>query len=106
LEVYCHPWTAVQICTVQEEHGQKRRLIRVRYRHRLRVISKIVAIAGLLVAATIAAVHLAVGIGLGLMVSAGIAVTWWQGIRRHSRAVELVDRVAGELGLTGCRPPQ
>ena len=34
LEVYCHPWTVVQVCTAQEDHGGGKRLIRVRYRLR------------------------------------------------------------------------
>ena len=34
VEVYCHPWTVVQIATAQEDHGGGRRSIRVRYRLR------------------------------------------------------------------------
>src|SRR5262249_19825823 len=34
---YCHPhpWTVVRVCTAQEEHGDGRRLIRVRFTLRL-----------------------------------------------------------------------
>src|SRR5262249_13332145 len=31
LEIYCHPWTVVQVCTAQEEHGSGKRLIRARF---------------------------------------------------------------------------
>src|SRR5579872_1350325 len=33
-EIVCHPWTVLQLCTAQEDHGGGRRLIRVRYRLR------------------------------------------------------------------------
>jgi hypothetical protein len=34
LEIYCHPWTVVQVCTVEEEHGSEKRMIQARFRLR------------------------------------------------------------------------
>src|SRR5262249_29815779 len=34
LEIHGNAWTALQVCTAQEDHGQGKRLIRVRYRLR------------------------------------------------------------------------
>ena len=45
LEVHCHPWTTVQVCTAQEDHGSGKRLIRVRYRLRLSAFTKVLAAA-------------------------------------------------------------
>jgi hypothetical protein len=44
LEVFRGPWTAVQLRTVQEEHGAGNRLVRVAYMLRLSALSKAAAI--------------------------------------------------------------
>src|SRR5207247_5580167 len=47
LEIYCHPWTVVQVCTAQEIHGSRQRLIRVRYRLRPSGYTKLLGFAAL-----------------------------------------------------------
>src|SRR5262249_61278331 len=56
VEIYCHPWTVVQACTAQEDHGSGKRLIRVRFR--LRPSGYLKVLAGAAVLAAVAAVGL------------------------------------------------
>jgi GT2 family glycosyltransferase len=99
VELYCHPWTVVQIGTAEEDHGSGRRLVRVRYRLRasgyLRALGVAASVAGLL------------GVGLwswvggavcAVLAAAGVAL-WWRGTRRAALAGAVVDRWAAELGM-------
>ena len=109
LEVYCHPWTVVQITTAQEDHGSGKHLIRVRYRLRVSRYMQVLAVctclsavvaAGLLRWATQREAALPIGIGLvgGLL---GL-LAWWRGTRRASEALAVVDAHARSLGLIPC----
>jgi hypothetical protein len=104
LVVYCHPWTEVAVCTVQEEHGGGRRLIRARFRVRLRnaawlLVAFALAAAGAaalwspMAAAAAVAATLALGMGL-----------WRRGLRRAAGALAVFDHAARRLGLTRCGP--
>jgi hypothetical protein len=106
LEVYCHPWTVVQISTVQEDHGGGKRLIRVRYR--LRPSGQMRALATLPLLLAVAAVGffgwpigLAAGVLLGtcLAVGAICAGLWWRGTRRAAQALALIDAEARLMNL-------
>jgi glycosyltransferase involved in cell wall biosynthesis len=102
LEVYCHPWTVVQVCTAQEEHGGKKHLIRVRYRLRPSGYMKALAItgvSGIAVVALLQAWPFAIGVGLIFPV---LFLLWWRGARRASYAVAGFDAVAERLGLIRC----
>jgi hypothetical protein len=106
LEVHCHPWTVVQVCTAQEEHGGGRRLIRVRYRLRCSGYMKALG-AGALLTGTVAvgllALPAAMGAGFLLSVCGGIAAScvalWWKGTRRAAHAVGVIDALARDLGM-------
>jgi O-antigen biosynthesis protein len=109
LEVYCHPWTVVQVCTAQEDHGGGGHLIRVRYRLRLSGATKALAAVGLLAAVVglgLLAWPSPLQAGLVLAVGAGIAGfclgAWWRGTRRASQAVRVVDALAERMGLLRC----
>jgi GT2 family glycosyltransferase len=103
VEIYCHPWTVVQVCTAEEDHGGGKRLICVRYRLRasgyLRALGAAAALLGLLGAglplwpATVAAAAL-VAVGLGL---------WWRGTTRAAQAVAVFDALAADLGMIRCK---
>jgi hypothetical protein len=102
LEIYCHPWTVVQVCTVQEEHGGGKRLIRIRYRLRGTGFTKT------LVAAAFVLAGLAVfwqdwfsAAGAGLFLAAWVGV-WWRGTRRAAEAATVVDAKAKDLRLIPC----
>jgi hypothetical protein len=103
--VYCHPWTEVAACTVQEDHGGGRRLIRARFRLRLRNWARLVGAAALLAAAGVAAwLSPAAGGGIAACLLALGAGVWCRGARRAARAVAVFDRAAGKLGLIRCEP--
>jgi len=104
LEIYCHPWTVVQICTAQEVHGSRQRLIRVRFRLRPSGYTKLLGFAALSaggVACLLQAWPAAV-IAAGLFVAAlGV---WWRGGYRASQAVGLFDALARQMHLVPCHP--
>jgi GT2 family glycosyltransferase len=102
LEIYCHPWTVVQICTAQEDHGGGKHLIRVRYRLRLSGYMRAVRTAALLASATavlwsrwpiVAGALLLLAIWLG---------AWCRGTRRAGQAMIVVDQIARDMGLVRC----
>jgi hypothetical protein len=108
LEIYCHPWTIVQVCTAQEEHGSGKRLVRVRYR--LRASGYMRAVGTLATLAAVIAVSLLewapfqatsiLGVSLGGW--AACFGLWWRGTRRASQAVAVFDFLARSLGLLRC----
>jgi GT2 family glycosyltransferase len=102
LEVVAHPWTVVRICTTQEEHGGKKRLIRVRYQLRLRGQAKAAVGAGIVVTAIATLTHLGVGAACAAAVLLALAAVWWHGARWAARTVGLVDAAACKLRLLSC----
>jgi hypothetical protein len=102
LEVSCHPWTVVQICTAQEDHGSDRYLIRVRYRLRssghLKTLAGLAVLGGVL-GAGLHAWLTAAGTAALLAVCLGL---WCRGAYRASQAVGVLDRWARELGMVRC----
>jgi hypothetical protein len=91
---------------VQEEHGGRRRLLRVRYRLRTTGYTRLLGLAALLVGAT--SVFWQNGFaaaGAALLLAAWLGV-WWRGTRRAAVAVTVVDAKARELGLLCCGGPR
>src|SRR5207249_2511941 len=104
LEVHCHPWTILQVCTAQEDHGSGKRLIRVRYRLRLTGFTKLLLGLGASVAAIVAVCcPSTAGIALSLLAALLVAV-WWRGRGLAARAVAVFDELAEGLGLLACQP--
>jgi hypothetical protein len=103
LEIYCHPWSVVQISTAQEDHGGRNRLIRVRYRLRLsdstRTVEALTVTGG--VVASLLFGWLALAATAGLVVLWNL-YAWWTGTRRASRALAIVDGFAERLRLFRC----
>src|SRR5262249_976549 len=104
LEVYCHPWTIVQVATAQEDHGANKHLIRVRYQQRpsgyLHGLEILAALFGLL-AAHFLLWPLALASGLFLGVGSAM---WWRGTYRAGQIMAVFDRWAQELDMMPCVP--
>jgi hypothetical protein len=104
VKVYSHPWTIVEVCTAQEDHGSNKHLIRVRYRLRPARYIKAVA-AGALSCAVAAAVWLHWPLAAcAAVLMALCAVMWWHGTRQASWVPAIFDLMAGHLGLIRCKP--
>jgi GT2 family glycosyltransferase len=105
LRVYCHPWTAVEVCTAQQDYGSRRRLICVRYRLRPSRYLKFLGALALLPAAGAAGLQSwpAAGAAVALLLFCG--GVWCVGTRRASQALAVVDYLASSLGLVRCAPP-
>jgi O-antigen biosynthesis protein len=104
LEIYCHPWTVVRVCTAQENHGAGKRLIRVRYGLRPSGYTRLLGLAAL-AAAGPAVIFQSWPIALVAsgFLAAGLAA-WWRGRYRAAQAVGLFDAIARDLRLLRCQP--
>jgi GT2 family glycosyltransferase len=103
--VHCDRWTALQIRTVQEDHGSGRRLLRVCYRVRptkLGWIVGAVAVAALAAGALLPSVAAAV---YGAVLTAMGGLCWMRGTTIASRITPLFTRVAVRSGFTLCAGP-
>jgi hypothetical protein len=104
LQVFCHPWSVVEVCTSQEDHGGGKRLIRVRYRLRLSGYTRGIALMAVFAGLT-AAVMGSGPLAVGAAALAGLCLAgWWRGTRRAGRVVGLFDSIARGLNLMQCRP--
>ena len=104
VKVYSHPWTIVELCTAQEDHGNNKHLIRVRYLLRPTRYTKAVG-AGALACAAAAALLAWPLAGCAAFLMAICATSmWWYGTRQASRVPAIFDLVAGRLGLIRCKP--
>jgi GT2 family glycosyltransferase len=102
VEIYCHPWTVVQVCTAQEEHGGQRRLIRVRFQLRFSNYTRVVAMASVTTAVfafVFQAWPAAVAAGLFL---AFCPAVWWRGTRRAAHATAVFNHLAQKIGMAPC----
>jgi hypothetical protein len=88
---------------VQEEHGGGRRLIRIRYRQRLGVLTKAFALLGI-VAATVSLEDFGLSASLACLTATGIglAAAWYSGRRLLLRLANTIDELALEMGLIRC----
>jgi hypothetical protein len=105
LEIYCHPWTVVQVCTVEEEHGSEKRMIQARFRLRASGYTRLL-IGGASVSAIIAAVFQVwpAAIAAALLGVSALGA-WVRGVYRAGQAVHVFDIVARQLGLIRCDGP-
>jgi hypothetical protein len=102
VEVHCHPWTLVRVCTAQEDHGGDKHLIRVRYRLELTGFARVMAGLGLAGAAVAAGVSVGLAaLGAGLVAVLLLAARW-RGTRLAGRVVSGLDGLARGLGLIPC----
>ena len=104
LDIYPHGWTALHLCTVQEDHSGGHRLLRMRVDMRPNV-QMWWACAGLVVLTYLALLTpawvAAVGAsGLAMLV----ALAWREGVRRRRLLVAHADRAAQAIGLFAMQP--
>jgi GT2 family glycosyltransferase len=102
VEVHYHPWTLLQVCTAEEDHGGGKRLIRVRYRLRTTALAKLVGVLGLAASAAVAGCNpLLAAAGVALVAGLALAA-WWRGTRLAAQAAHGFDDLARGLGLVRC----
>jgi GT2 family glycosyltransferase len=102
LEIYGHPWTSLQLATVQEEHGGGKRLLRVRFQMRPSSYLGIFTGLGTLLTLLMAAIHPATSLMMGIILIAfGIGV-WNRGKHLAANVETTVDTVAAQMGLLRC----
>jgi hypothetical protein len=103
LEVYCHPCTALQICTTQEEHGGPKRLIRIRYRLKLRRIGMLALAFGCMMLLAAYQLHFGLAAGIASVGTALLAYIGWRGAAAAAQVTRIVDGAALRLGLIRCQ---
>ncbi|HZU38166.1 MAG TPA: hypothetical protein VFA18_19745, partial [Gemmataceae bacterium] len=104
MEIYAHPWTRLQLCTVEENHGGTRRLIRARYHLRWTPFARVGGLLGLSACALSAVIHPLAAAAAGGLLIAALVVVWWRGLKLASRAIATLDRIAQDVGLSHCDP--
>jgi O-antigen biosynthesis protein len=102
LEIYCHPWTVVQVRTAQEDHGGGKHLVRVGYRLRLSGFLKATGAAALLLGGAAAGLQAWPSAAGAALLLGGVLALWWAGTRRAAQALAVFDVMAARLGLVRC----
>jgi GT2 family glycosyltransferase len=102
VEAHGHPWTALRVCTTQEEHGGGKRLIRVRYCLRLTSFARAAAWVGAVVTGTFALFGGIAGAGLTVLLGALLFAAWWRGAALAGAAAAGLDGLARGQGLVRC----
>ena len=101
-EIFGHPWTCVRVMSAQEEHGEGKRLVRLRYRFGPTWLGwTVLAVMG---ASVGLAAALEPGVAVVLGGTAAVAVVWTagRGGRLAARIRDAFDRNARALGLIPC----
>jgi GT2 family glycosyltransferase len=102
VEAHGHPWTALQVCTAQEDHGGGKRLLRVRYRLRLTPFARAVGVVSLTAAAAVGVFNIACGAAAVLVLGGLLFPAWWRGAALARDVVEGFDGLARGQGLIRC----
>jgi len=100
ITLYCHPWTSVHVCTTQEDHGNGKRLIRVRYALRTTGHTKLIGV--LCAISAVAAFYHPLFWMIALVLLYCFLIAWWQGTTLASQAIGIVDSLARDMGLVRC----
>src|SRR5262245_29765809 len=104
VEVHCHPWTFLRVYSVQEDHGGKRNLIRVRYRLCLSALTKSLGLLASGIAGVAAGLHPLAGVATAGVLLGAVAGFWWRGTTLAGRVAAGLDEVASRLNLFPCEP--
>ena len=102
VEVFGHPWTCVRVTSVQEEHGEGKRLVRLRYRFGPTWLGTTVLVAMAASVAFAAAFNPGVAAVLGGIASMAVLWTAGRGGRLAARIRDAFDRNARGIGLIPC----
>lgn len=102
LEVFHDPWKTVRMCTMQEDHGSGRRLIRIRYQQRLGGLAKAVALLGVVASLVGVSVNWTAGVACAGATAVCLAAVWYSGRRLLRKLANVVDELAVGMGLARC----
>lgn len=103
LEIFCGPWTVLRLHSTQENHGQGKRLLRLRCKLRRSAYARVITGAALLAIVVAASVHTVGALAIAVIAMLMLVITWWHGSALASRAMELIDAEADALGLMRLR---
>jgi GT2 family glycosyltransferase len=111
LELHAHPWSRVEVRTVQEEHGGGKRLIRLTVRLRASHTALTLGIGGAVALVGLTIEQAVVSAGLvpqlltataaAALLAAG-ALVWARGRRLAAGVVATFDRSAQTMGMVSC----
>jgi hypothetical protein len=102
LEVSGDRYTAVRVCTAQEEHGGGKRLIRVRYRVKARGTFWLLAGLGVVLTAVTAVVNPVLAVAPALTALGSLAYVWRRGLRIAGKVARVFDTAATQMNLVRC----
>jgi GT2 family glycosyltransferase len=102
VEVHCHPWTFVRVCTAQEDHGSGKHLIRVRYRLSPSAFARAVGVLLVAGGAVATGFHPLSGAAVAGLLGGLLLGCWWRGARLAGRVAASLHALAGGLGLFRC----
>ena len=105
LEVSGDRYTAVRVCTTQEEHGGGKRLIRVRYRVRPEAPLWVLAVLGLALTAAVAVVNPILAAAPAVAALGSLALAWKRGLRTAGQVSRVFAVTAAQLKLIRCDRP-
>jgi GT2 family glycosyltransferase len=102
LELHCHPWTLARIYTAQEDHGGRKRLIRVRHQLHLSPFAK--TLSALAVGAGLIATgfHPGYGGAVAVLLTATLLGVWLRGATLAGCAAGALAELTRGLGLFPC----
>ncbi len=102
LAVYCDSGLIVKVVTAQEEHGQGKRLIRIRYRLGPTAGMNVLAAVTLTALAVVAAPYPRVAIVAAALLLGFGTRTWLRGLTAESRVIDLFRTQAQRMNLIAC----
>ena len=97
LDIYFGMWTILRMFSTQEDHGQGRSLIRLKYCLKTGPLARLVMGLAVLLTVLTAGTML---VWLALGISTLPVFFWWRGTAMASRFANVVDHAASEIGLT------
>jgi O-antigen biosynthesis protein len=104
LVIYCHPWTEVRVCSVQEDHGSGRRLIRIRFQMCPRASFWLaIVLSSLAVALAAGWVGALAAVASALVPAIALLGVWRYAACKSGRAVSVFDHAAAKLELIRCQ---
>jgi O-antigen biosynthesis protein len=102
LAVYCDSGLVLKVVTAQEEHGQGRRLIRVRYQLATTARLRVIAVVSLIVLAVVAVSYPVAAVAVAaLLLGLGVRA-WARGLSAANRVIALFRAQAHEMHLSDC----
>jgi O-antigen biosynthesis protein len=104
LRIYFSPWTVVEVCTVQEDHGSGKRLIRAGFRLRPSNYLKAVVGVGLVAAAGAGLFSSWILIAESVALLGACLVLWRRATYRAAQVVGIFDALGREMCLIRCDP--